>query len=338
MRGFPWLKLWIEDMDDDRFEVAADVARSTRAAVWSAYSRLLRLANKNEDRGSIAGLHPLAIASWCQVPLDEIQRIIEAFTELGIIAGDRLADWEARQQCEKVEKPRSANAKRVARHRERKKAEAAQPTGITPGITGITPGITSGAEEEESENNRVSAISLESVTARAREGCFESDPDVPAGAARPLAPAVASEDQPPPPRQPDAYAAGTRVAKRDNMLATLRGAIRLLRWSEADRDFIEALQKITGDDLAWANRSKADKQTLNQLKAAADEYSAQHGAIQALGPLAWVPTEDPYEAREALRDVAHIFERQNLENWEQRRSRAARPGAAAPVLEPSCAA
>src|SRR5204862_5052341 len=79
MRGFPWLKLWIEDMDDDRFEVAADVARSTRAAVWSAYSRLLRLANKNEDRGSIAGLHPLAIASWCQVPLDEIQRIIEAF-------------------------------------------------------------------------------------------------------------------------------------------------------------------------------------------------------------------------------------------------------------------
>jgi hypothetical protein len=122
------------------------------------------------------------------------------------------------------------------------------------------------------------------------------------------------------------------------MLATLRGAIRLLRWSEADRDFIEAQQKITGDDLAWANRSKADKQALNQLREAAAGYSAQHGPIQALGRKHWVPTEDPHDAREALRDVDHILAQQRQEEWDQRQLRAARPVAAAPVLEPSCAA
>jgi hypothetical protein len=39
-----------------------------------------------------------------------------------------------------------------------------------------------------------------------------------------------------------------------------------------------------------------------------------------------------------LRDVDHILAQQRQEDWDRRHSRAPRPVAAAPVLEPSCAA
>jgi hypothetical protein len=379
MSAVHWLKLWNETLVDDRFDAAADMAGSTVAVATFAFLRASTAANQNDDRGSFAGLSLQVIASRCKVPLDEIRRLFDAFLELGMIADDRIADWEA-LQCKPIQfaaahkgpKPPLSAAERKRRQRAKVAAARSDAAAVSAAGAGhecheechechetrheqnVTQGdylfenqalsrhVLEKEEEGESENNRVSAISLESVTARegarVHEGLSESDPDVPSGAARPLAAAAASEDQPPAPRQADAYVAGTKAAIRDNMLATLRGAIPVLRWGEAERDFIEALQKITGDDLAWANRSKTDKETLTQLRKAAAEYRAQHGPIQALGRKHWVPTEDPHDAREALRDVDHILAQQRQEDWDRRHSRAARPVAAAPVLEPSCAA
>jgi hypothetical protein len=380
MRGLPWLKLWNETFVDDRFDAAADMAGSTVAVATFAFLRASAAANQNDDRGSFAGLSLQVIASRCKVPLDEIRRLFDAFLELGMIAGDRIADWDKRQCCtekpiqpaatHKAPKPPLSAAAR--KRRQRAKVAAARSDAAAVSASGgvrhechdechetrheqnvtqadylfenqaLSRHALDSEKEGESENNGVSIINLESVTAREgarmHEGVFESDPDVPSGAARPLATAVASEDQPPQPREPDAYVACIRAAKRDNMPATLRGAIRHLRWGEAERDFIEALQKITGDQEAWDNRAKADKEKLTQLRKAAAEYSAQHGPIQALARTHWVPTEDPHDAREALRDIYHILERQRQEEWDRRHSMATRPVAADPVLEPSCAA
>jgi hypothetical protein len=405
MTAMMWFKHPHNDSLDPKFKVIALQANSTRAVALSVWNLVQELSSANDDRGSVLWFDPHVIAAGLDLAVDEVLRIWDAFIARGMIAGDRIADWNRRQGCAAAtssNKKRAQAAERQRRCRRAKALSASTAPGseveLVDDVTHVTLSerdksvtvthdmrdksvtsrsqkeekalsaavldrddvtrderdnsvterdkcVTSRTEKEEegeSQNNRVSATSLESVTARegarVHERLSESDPDVPSGAARPLATAVASEDQPPQPREPDTYDAGIKAAKRDNMLATLRGAIRLLRWGEAERDFIEALQKITADEVAWANRSKADKQTLTQLRKAAAEYSAQHGPIQALARTRWVPTEDPHDAREALREFDHILAQQREEDWEQRRSRAARPVAAAPVLEPSCAA
>jgi hypothetical protein len=145
MTGFPWLKLWNETPDDPKFAAAAKMAGTSRSVAVTAFFKALTHANQSEARGSIKGLHPAVVAEVCEAPVDVIQRLWEAFRELGILVGEQIADW-AERQGEKIEKPRSANAERVARHRAKKAAAGAPvaraPAPVTPGITGITGGIT----------------------------------------------------------------------------------------------------------------------------------------------------------------------------------------------------
>ena len=89
MTAYPWLKMWNEDPDNPNWPAAADMAASSPAVAWWAFSKMRSHANQNKNRGSITGLHPQVIASWCRVPVDEVKRIIQAFRELGILIGDR---------------------------------------------------------------------------------------------------------------------------------------------------------------------------------------------------------------------------------------------------------
>jgi hypothetical protein len=94
---WPWLKLWNEAPDDAKWLAAAEMACSSRPVVWYTFTKSLTHANQNHPRGSIAGLHPQIIASWCGVPVEEIKRIWESFRELGILVGDQFAKWAKRQ-------------------------------------------------------------------------------------------------------------------------------------------------------------------------------------------------------------------------------------------------
>jgi hypothetical protein len=85
----------------------------------AAFIKAMTHANQAEDRGSIKGLHPAVVAEVCGATVDEIRRLWQAFRELGMLLGERIANWVKRQV---VEKPRSAVAERVAKHR-RKKAD-----------------------------------------------------------------------------------------------------------------------------------------------------------------------------------------------------------------------
>jgi hypothetical protein len=111
MRAVRWLKLRNETLVDDRFDAAVEMAGSTVAVATFAFLRASTAANQNDDRGSFTGLSLQVIASRCKVPLDEIRRLFDAFRELGMIADDRIPDWEERQVCS------AADNERQRRHR-----------------------------------------------------------------------------------------------------------------------------------------------------------------------------------------------------------------------------
>ncbi len=174
-KHFRWLKLWNEAPDDPKFIAAADIAGSSPANAWYAWSKSLTYANENDPRGSITGLHPQVIASYCRITAEEVKRIFEAFRELRMLIGDRIANWAKRQTEKVLAKVRSAGAERVARCRAKKAAAAAQGnfefsgSAVTPepaSVTGVTPlqtGVTAAAEEEEDFNSE--AIASESARA-----------------------------------------------------------------------------------------------------------------------------------------------------------------------------
>jgi hypothetical protein len=157
--GFPWLKLWNEFVEDDKFLAAADMVASSPAVAEATFLRLMAYANQATDRGSIAGFNPQRLASFLRVPVEEIRRLIAAFHELGMLIGERLANW-AKRQTEKLPKPRSANAKRQARHRQKVSAATAQGmldlslAPVMPPPSALLLGVTSGADEDEDQEKK----------------------------------------------------------------------------------------------------------------------------------------------------------------------------------------
>jgi hypothetical protein len=186
--GFPWLKLWNEAPDDPKWLAVADMAGSSRPIVFSAFAKCLTHANQNEVRGSITGLHPQVIASWCGVTLQEINRIFQAFRELGILIGDRIAKW-AKRQSEKAAKRRSANAERVARHRQKIADQERQPefdlTADARNAEALHSGVTVTAEEE-GKAQRIPPSSLKTESLKEPLEGFEYDEGIPFGRDAPL--------------------------------------------------------------------------------------------------------------------------------------------------------
>jgi hypothetical protein len=143
MSAVHWLKLWNETLVDDRFDAAADMAGSTVAVATFAFLRASTAANQNDDRGSFAGLSLQVIASRCKVPLDEIRRLFDAFLELGMIADDRIADWEA-LQCKPIQftaahkgpKPPLSAAERKRRQRAKVAAARSDAAAVSPAGAG----------------------------------------------------------------------------------------------------------------------------------------------------------------------------------------------------------
>ncbi len=139
MSNYPWLKFWNETPDDPKWLAVADLAGCTPQTAFYTFWKAASYANEHDRAGGhITGLHPQVIASFCRVTLAEVSRIFQAFRELRMLIGDRIANWTKRQM-EKLAKPRSSNAERQAKHRAKVAAEAAQATIEFPGMAAPPP-------------------------------------------------------------------------------------------------------------------------------------------------------------------------------------------------------
>lgn len=121
MTAYPWLKLWIGTADDPKLRAAARIAGCHKAIAVNAWIAALEYAGNHQDRGSVKGLLPEVLAEICDTTREIAVRLFQAFRELGILLGERVAKWGQRQD-EKLPKPRTANAERVARCKAKKKA------------------------------------------------------------------------------------------------------------------------------------------------------------------------------------------------------------------------
>jgi len=125
MTAYPWLKLWIGTADDPKLRAAARMAGCHKAIAVNAWIAALEYAGEHQDRGSVKGLLPEVLAEICDTTREIAVRLFQAFRELGMLLGERIAKWTKRQ-TDKPERPRTANAEAVARCRQRKAEKDAQ--------------------------------------------------------------------------------------------------------------------------------------------------------------------------------------------------------------------
>lgn len=116
MSGISWWRSWHGAPTDHKWAVVA--ARSgAKVGVVSAIAwALLDYASQHQERGSVAGFDPEEYSVFSGFPQKEIEAVIQAMTDKGIISNGRLTNWEKRQP-----KREDDSYERVARHREMKR-------------------------------------------------------------------------------------------------------------------------------------------------------------------------------------------------------------------------
>ena len=131
-----WGKMYEGAPDDRKWDLVAECAGSTPPAVWSVFSSAWNHALQHD--GDLTRLSLELVAHRWKLALDEVQRIWREMTRLGVVAGNMLRAWAERQApvaMGAAARTASAGALRVRRHRERKRAAAEVPAGVTAGVT-----------------------------------------------------------------------------------------------------------------------------------------------------------------------------------------------------------
>lgn len=116
-----WLKWYIGSAIDPKFSIVARRSGHNVAAVIAIWAMLLERACQAEERGNIRGFDCEAADVALGLPDGAACAIIDALQSKGLIHGDRVANWEKRQNTDVTEAARER--KRLQRERERLEAE-----------------------------------------------------------------------------------------------------------------------------------------------------------------------------------------------------------------------
>jgi hypothetical protein len=115
-----WWRSWHGAPTDPKWLTIAARAKVPPGVVAAVAWALFDRASSAEDRGSIAGFDPESLAHFFGFKPAQIEAIVAAMREKGVIAGDRIAAWEKRQPKQQRERAPDPNVgERVRRSRER---------------------------------------------------------------------------------------------------------------------------------------------------------------------------------------------------------------------------
>lgn len=150
-----WAKLYEHAMHDAKLLAVAEEAGASRPVVSTVWGELIAYAGSHHpESGSIAGFNRAAVAAWCQVGVEVIERVLAAARRLGLLAGEALAAWARRQgaavaAAAAAAPARSSGAERTRRWRSKRRDRAGQGElfepvtasqasqgGVTPPVTG----------------------------------------------------------------------------------------------------------------------------------------------------------------------------------------------------------
>lgn len=135
---------------DPKLGVVAKRAECPRHTALALWVYLLDRASRAETRGQVGDLDPEVIGEALDLPQDEVERLIAAFLDKGMLTEDgRISAWEKHQPTD------STSAERMRRYRERQNV-----TPVTRNVTasdGVTRNVTaSDVEEKRLEEKRES--------------------------------------------------------------------------------------------------------------------------------------------------------------------------------------
>ena len=116
-----WLKWYIGSAIDPKFSIVARRSGYKVAAVIAIWVMLLERAGQAEERGSIMGFDCESADVALGLPDGAACAIIDALQSKGLIHGNRVANWEKRQNADVTEAARER--KRLQREREKLEAE-----------------------------------------------------------------------------------------------------------------------------------------------------------------------------------------------------------------------
>lgn len=106
-----WLKLWHGTTTDTRLRVAGAESESGTAAAVAVYVGLLEAASQAADRGSVAGVRPIALDVALDLRHGTAARVLDALRAGGMITADgRIAGWEETQAVPMIPAPTAATA------------------------------------------------------------------------------------------------------------------------------------------------------------------------------------------------------------------------------------
>lgn len=122
-RGMAWFKWYENAVTDAKLQCVARISGQPVAFVVAVWAMLLERASAAGERGSIAGFDCESADAALQMPEGAGCAIFDAFKVKGMVAGDRIAKWEARQEVRRRGRGGEARsgAERQRDYRERKK-------------------------------------------------------------------------------------------------------------------------------------------------------------------------------------------------------------------------
>ena len=92
-----WFRSWHGAPTDIKWLALAKMADVPTSLVVALAWSLLDRASQAEQRGSIEGYDPDALAAFFGCEPEQIEAVIQSMTAKGIVSGLRLASWEKRQ-------------------------------------------------------------------------------------------------------------------------------------------------------------------------------------------------------------------------------------------------
>lgn len=156
-----WLRLWHGAPTDPKWRTVARRSGSRPGDVWAIVAVLMDRASQAPDRGSVEGYDCEIIADALGYDPDEVERVIAALIDKGVIVDGRLASWEKYQP-----KREDGSAERAKAHRERNRTHANAGERERP--------IEKSREEEKEEETKADA--LDAPSASVRPGLFSEAP------------------------------------------------------------------------------------------------------------------------------------------------------------------
>lgn len=115
-----WVRLWDDMVDDPKWRLIARKSGASEAEVIAVFVRMMTVAGRSDDKGSIAGWDAEVEATALGIDEASVFAIYEAM-QGRVLTGDRLSGWERRQPSRE-----DGSAERARQWRERKKNEEIQ--------------------------------------------------------------------------------------------------------------------------------------------------------------------------------------------------------------------